>query len=34
MLHNFRSLGPAGRLAVAGLVILLLLAGILLMYLA
>jgi hypothetical protein len=33
MLHNFKGLGSAGRLAVAGLVLLLLLAGILLMYL-
>jgi hypothetical protein len=33
MLHNFRSLGPAGRLAVAGLFLLLLVGGILLFYL-
>lgn len=33
MLHNFRSLGPTGRLAVAGLFLLLLLAGFLVFYL-
>jgi hypothetical protein len=33
MLHNFRSLGTTGRLAVALLVLLLLLAGFLALYL-
>ncbi len=33
MLHNFRSLGPVGRLAVAGLFLLILLAGFLALYL-
>jgi hypothetical protein len=33
MLHNFRSLGPTGRIAVALLVLLLLLAGFLVLYL-
>lgn len=33
MLHNFRSLGSTGRLAVAGLFLLILLAGFLAFYL-
>lgn len=33
MLHNFRSLGTTGRLAVAGLCLLILLAGFLVLYL-
>jgi hypothetical protein len=33
MLHNFRSLGPVGRFVVAGLFLLLLLAGFLALYL-
>jgi hypothetical protein len=33
MLHNFRSLGPTGRIVVAGVFLLVLLAGFLLLYL-
>lgn len=33
MLHNFKSLGSTGRIAVAGMFLLLLLAGFLALYL-